>query len=861
MRDGVRLTFLYQPNREEAEMSRKVLLVFAFFLVFSVLVFGFAFAEKSTVRKSELLKPIDSTPENYISQYLLKSPTGYVPSSFRPTADAIVGTTWYEPQQPCSMPKMIANDYQGGINGQHFCWTEWPAEPPVSRYVNYRYNDTGGSWQNKVAVDSVSTGFAGLDIFLDSHIAVIYHTTAAKYPEPSPRRTMIAIDTSATPGAGEFVLYDIPDSTETMEEAGMWPHGGIDSCGNIHVLALEGIIAHGTYPIGYVRCTPEGNLLRCEGPGRGPYYITADQFCQPGSLVSYLDHTSCESYIVTTDPHSKKVALVWTKWTENWPVSDDTSQCQIAQDVWYIESDSCGNDWIHADTFGDFTYTNITRWKSNDPYRTYCDLAGVYDLDHNLHIFWNAHYLREAIGKYDPYDVKLMHWSPNIELVCPGDDTVRYTVVATRKSDGTHTNPWAWNRLISKMSVGIGIPGSEKQGWLFCVWQQFDDDDLSASGYSNGELYFSFSTNLGLTWHTPKNLTQTPSPGCPAGNCDSEAWPSLATRVDSFMHIQYILDRDAGVVDEEQGVIYTENYVMYKKEKVDTLTVSAVARIDWAPKEFWLAVENGGTTVETFWIRNIGTTTLMGNLIETADWLDLRPTSFSLPEGACPKFIEVTIDAFTYAETLLVDTIRIMSNDEGGNDSVYIPVKVMVSDQSFLTDTLVVAAYSPVDLIIIDPIGASIGIDFNTIPDATYDTTQDLNDDGDLDDLVTMPNRLVGDYLIEVVAEPADTGEYDLGVRIDGSDMVLLADNQPSPSPDEPDTFIYNSVEYLKGDANGDWKINLSDVIYLANYLLKGGPEPQPLESGDVNCDDKINLGDVIYLANYLLKGGPPPCN
>ncbi len=68
------------------------------------------------------------------------------------------------------------------------------------------------------------------------------------------------------------------------------------------------------------------------------------------------------------------------------------------------------------------------------------------------------------------------------------------------------------------------------------------------------------------------------------------------------------------------------------------------------------------------------------------------------------------------------------------------------------------------------------------------------------------------------------------------------------------------------GDTNGNGKINLGDVIYLANYLMKGGPPPRPMEAGAVNdittvCDNIINLADIIYLANYLIKAGPPPCN
>jgi photosystem II stability/assembly factor-like uncharacterized protein len=65
---------------------------------------------------------------------------------------------------------------------------------------------------------------------------------------------------------------------------------------------------------------------------------------------------------------------------------------------------------------------------------------------------------------------------------------------------------------------------------------------------------------------------------------------------------------------------------------------------------------------------------------------------------------------------------------------------------------------------------------------------------------------------------------------------------------------------YVKGDANDDGKVTVSDVVYLINYLFKGGTPPSLLEAGDVNCDGKITVSDVVYLINYLFKGGPPPC-
>ncbi len=63
------------------------------------------------------------------------------------------------------------------------------------------------------------------------------------------------------------------------------------------------------------------------------------------------------------------------------------------------------------------------------------------------------------------------------------------------------------------------------------------------------------------------------------------------------------------------------------------------------------------------------------------------------------------------------------------------------------------------------------------------------------------------------------------------------------------------------GDANGDELVDVGDVVYLINYLFKGGPAPIPWEAGDANSDGMVDVGDVVYLINYLFKGGPAPCS
>jgi len=204
-----------------------------------------------------------------------------------------------------------------------------------------------------------------------------------------------------------------------------------------------------------------------------------------------------------------------------------------------------------------------------------------------------------------------------------------------------------------------------------------------------------------------------------------------------------------------------------------------------------------------------------------------------------------------------------------GTDYDYATIKYL--GFPYRNDTLIITAYSPVDLIITDPNADSIGVNFNFIPNATYDTTIDKNSDGDLDDIVTIPNPIVGDYMVKVKAEPdADTGHYSLTIKLDNNEDKPLAQNLPIPPPDQVDTYTYSVIEYLRGDANTDKKTTVSDVIYLINYLFKGGPAPNPVNLGDVNycqcpipqdCDGKVTVSDVVYLINYLFKGGPAPCS
>jgi Bacterial Ig-like domain (group 1)/Dockerin type I domain len=61
----------------------------------------------------------------------------------------------------------------------------------------------------------------------------------------------------------------------------------------------------------------------------------------------------------------------------------------------------------------------------------------------------------------------------------------------------------------------------------------------------------------------------------------------------------------------------------------------------------------------------------------------------------------------------------------------------------------------------------------------------------------------------------------------------------------------------LKGDANVDQNVDVSDVFYLINALFAGGPPP--VGCVDANTDGHVDIGDVFFLINYLFAGGPAP--
>jgi hypothetical protein len=88
------------------------------------------------------------------------------------------------------------------------------------------------------------------------------------------------------------------------------------------------------------------------------------------------------------------------------------------------------------------------------------------------------------------------------------------------------------------------------------------------------------------------------------------------------------------------------------------------------------------------------------------------------------------------------------------------------------------------------------------------------------------------------------TGQWDPAARASGVATILIAET---------------GTKFSRGDANADGIRNITDGIFILNFLFLGGPEPPCRESANTNGDGALNITDGIYILNFLFLGGPAP--
>jgi hypothetical protein len=93
---------------------------------------------------------------------------------------------------------------------------------------------------------------------------------------------------------------------------------------------------------------------------------------------------------------------------------------------------------------------------------------------------------------------------------------------------------------------------------------------------------------------------------------------------------------------------------------------------------------------------------------------------------------------------------------------------------------------------------------------------------------------------------------------------------RPFPMPRRTITFILavsagaglgpaalraGQAPYRRGDSNASGEVDISDPLYLLNFLFSGGPPPRCRAEADANASGAVDISDAVALLNYLFSG------
>ena len=129
--------------------------------------------------------------------------------------------------------------------------------------------------------------------------------------------------------------------------------------------------------------------------------------------------------------------------------------------------------------------------------------------------------------------------------------------------------------------------------------------------------------------------------------------------------------------------------------------------------------------------------------------------------------------------------------------------------------------------------------DYLPVFEATYEGFK--NDEGDwvLDPLPkfsTTATSNSGPGVYEIIVKGADAQNYEIS---------YVAGKLTIEGPD-----------FIPGDANGDTRVNVSDIVEMVNYILGKPSSKFQFEPSDVNGDGQVNVTDIVNVVTLIMSSG-----
>ncbi|MEM7231284.1 MAG: hypothetical protein AAF517_03865, partial [Planctomycetota bacterium] len=64
---------------------------------------------------------------------------------------------------------------------------------------------------------------------------------------------------------------------------------------------------------------------------------------------------------------------------------------------------------------------------------------------------------------------------------------------------------------------------------------------------------------------------------------------------------------------------------------------------------------------------------------------------------------------------------------------------------------------------------------------------------------------------------------------------------------------------FVRGDADASGAVNITDGIFILNFLFLGGADPSCADAADADDSGAVNITDGIFVLNFLFLGGGDP--
>ncbi len=95
------------------------------------------------------------------------------------------------------------------------------------------------------------------------------------------------------------------------------------------------------------------------------------------------------------------------------------------------------------------------------------------------------------------------------------------------------------------------------------------------------------------------------------------------------------------------------------------------------------------------------------------------------------------------------------------------------------------------------------------------------------------------------------------GATVTATGIIIPQGTEPYNVPQIALTSLEETTTQLKGDANGDGSVDISDVVAVVNYILNGEETSGNFvfDNADVDNSKSVDISDVVGIVNIILNG------